>query len=115
MFVVRRPFKSLGKCFTVGSTLEPTDCKLFKTKVAEGKIIEVTENNYETLKSFFQQKFGVVIPPIHKEEEQTDKQPEEVVKAPAEKPVTPTKPAKTVVTPVKTIATPVKQVKTVQK
>ena len=108
MFVVRRPFKSLGKCFTVGSTLEPTDCKLFKTKVAEGKIIEVTENNYETLKSFFQQKFGVVIPPIHKEE-QTDKQPEEVVKAP----VAPTKPATKPVAPVKTVVTPVKQVKTV--
>lgn len=114
MFVVRRPFKSLGKCFTVGSTLEPTDCKLFKTKFAEGKIIEVTENNYEAIKSFFQQKFGVVIPPIHKEE-QTDKQPEEVVKAHAEKPVAPTKPVKTVVTPVKTVVTPVKQVKTVQK
>lgn len=110
MFVVRRPFKSLGKCFTVGSTLEPTDCKLFKTKVAEGKIIEVTENNYETIKSFFQQKFGVVIPPIHKEEEHTAKQPEEVVKAP----VTPTKPATKPVAPVKTVVTPVKQVKTVQ-
>lgn len=110
MFVVRRPFKSLGKCFTVGSTLEPTDCKLFKTKVAEGKIIEVTENNYETIKSFFQQKFGVVIPPINKEEVQTDKQPEEVVKAP----VTPTKPATKPVAPVKTVVTPVKQVKTVQ-
>ena len=114
MFVVRRPFKSLGKCFTVGSTLEPTDCKLFKTKFAEGKIIEVTENNYEAIKSFFQQKFGVVIPSIHKEE-QTDKQPEAVVKAPAEKPVVPTKPVKTVVTPVKTVVPPVKPVKTVQK
>ena len=110
MFVVRRPFKSLGKCFTVGSTLEPTDCKLFKTKVAEGKIIEVTENNYETIKSFFQQKFGVVIPPIHKEDVQTDKQPEEVVKAP----VTPTKSATKPVAPVKTVVTPVKQAKTVQ-
>lgn len=115
MFVVRRPFKSLGKCFTVGSTLEPTDCKLFKTKFAEGKIIEVTENNYEAVKNFFQQKFGVDIPPIHKEDEQTDKQSEEVVKAPAEKPVTPTKPVVKPVVSAKTVVTPVKQVRTVQK
>lgn len=65
MFVVRRPFKNFGKVHTVGSVItEPTAIKRFNGKLAEGKIIEVTEQTYENAASYFKGKFGVDIPPL---------------------------------------------------
>lgn len=65
MFIVRRPFKNLGKVHTVGSVItEPTSIKRFKGKLAEGKIIEVTEQTYEDAVRYFKGKFGVDIAPI---------------------------------------------------
>lgn len=65
MFVVKRPFKNLGITHTAGSVIsEPAVIKRFKGKVAEGKIIEVTEHNYDAAAKYFKSKYGVDIPPV---------------------------------------------------
>lgn len=69
MFVVKRPFKNLGNVYTAGSVIsEPASIKRFKGKVAEGKIIEVTEHNYDETAKYFKSKYGVDIPPIAEKE-----------------------------------------------
>lgn len=65
MYVVRRPFKCFGKCFTTGDVIKDvTVVKGFKSKLVDRKIIEVTEQNYESMKVYFKQKFGVDLPAI---------------------------------------------------
>lgn len=76
MYVVKRPFKNLGKVYVAGTVIaEPATIKRFKGKLAEGKIIEVTEQTYSTIAAYFKDKFGVVLPPLTKDTEddtQTD-------------------------------------------
>lgn len=63
MYVVRRPFKCFGKCFITGDIVtDVAEVKGFKSKLVDRKIIEVTEQNYESLKGYFKQKFGVDLP-----------------------------------------------------
>lgn len=63
MYVVRRPFKCFGKCFIPGDIVtDVAEVKGFKSKLVDRKIIEVTEQNYESLKDYFKQKFGVDLP-----------------------------------------------------
>lgn len=65
MLLVRRPFKSLGKVYTAGSVItDPACIKRLKGKLAEGKIIEVTEQTYPSTAEYFKAKFGVDIPPF---------------------------------------------------
>ena len=80
MYVVRRPFRNLGKVFTVGSTIEdPTVIKHFKSRLAEGKIIVVDEHNYAARAKYFKDRFGVTLPSLDKPEESHDKSHEEKV------------------------------------
>lgn len=62
MFVVKRPFKNMGVVMEVGSVVDPASTKLFKPKLHHGKIVEVTEQNYNEMKAYFKSKFGVDIP-----------------------------------------------------
>ena len=60
MFVVKRPFRNLGKVLTAGTIIsDPAVIKHFKGRFAEGKIIKVDEHNFESYHSFFKQKYGV--------------------------------------------------------
>lgn len=78
MHVVKKPFRNFGKVYTVGTVITvPTDIKRFKGKLAEGKIIEVTEQTYDNASKYFLDKFGVKLPPIKPV----------VTEAPKEKPV----------------------------
>lgn len=86
MLLVKRPFKSLGKVYTAGSEItEPACIKRLKGKIAEGKIIEVTEQTYDSTAKYFKEKYGVVIPPLIKpaEESVTEEVTEEVTEKPA--------------------------------
>lgn len=47
--VVKRPFKSGGVFYAAGSIVEPASIKLYKTKVKEGRIVEVDEHNLDTV------------------------------------------------------------------
>lgn len=65
MFVVKRPFKSLGKVYTAGSVIsEPAEIKRFNGRFAEGKIVEVTQANYNAMSDYFKCKFGVELPEL---------------------------------------------------
>ena len=77
MYVVRRPFRNLGKVFTVGSTIEdPTVIKHFKSRLAEGKIIVVDEHNYTARAKYFNDRFGVTLPSLDKPEESNEEKVE---------------------------------------
>ena len=65
MFVVKRPFRNLGKTLTAGTVItEPAAIKRFNGRVAEGKIIEVTEQTYNNIAKYFKSKYGVTLPPF---------------------------------------------------
>ena len=73
MYVVKRPFKSYGKHYTYGDIVrEPSDIKLFKSRLAEGKLIEVNENNYDNIATYFKAKFNVELPPLNQEAEEAN-------------------------------------------
>lgn len=77
MYVVKRPFRNLGMVYTVGSVItEPTEIKRFKGRIAEGKILEVTEQNFEKYARYFTDKYGVDIRPEPKPEPKPDPKPE---------------------------------------
>ena len=74
MIVVRRPFRNLGKVLTVGTVIsDPTVIKHFKSRFAEGKLVEVNEHNFESYYNFFKKKYGVDLPkPQPKEVKETE-------------------------------------------
>ena len=73
MYVVKRPFKSFGKFYAVGTVIaDPTAIKRFNGKVAEGKIVNVTEQTYESAAKYFKEKFFVDLPPLTLNSEKAD-------------------------------------------
>lgn len=78
MFVVKKPFRNLGKVYTAGSVIaEPASIKRFKGKLAEGKIIEVTEQTYNSVAKYFKDKHGIIISALAKPEIEEPKMVEE--------------------------------------
>ena len=79
MYVVKKPFKSMGKFYGVGSIIvDPTAIKRFKSKVNEGKIIVVTEDNLQTVAAYIKARSKVdILPGFTKAEPIDDKLPEE--------------------------------------
>lgn len=72
MFVVRRPFKNFGKTYTAGTVIaDPAVIKRFRGKLAEGKIINVTEQAYDDTAKYFKEKYGVNLPPFTTKSEET--------------------------------------------
>lgn len=60
MYVVKRSFKNLGETLTAGTIIDnPAVIKRFKSKLAEGKIVEVTEQTFEQYKAYFKTKYGI--------------------------------------------------------
>ncbi len=78
-FVVKKPFKSLGKFYSVGSVIEdPTAIKRFKSKVNEGKVIVVTEDNLQSVAAYIKARSGVdILPGFTKTEPMDDRLSEE--------------------------------------
>ena len=64
MYVVKKPFKSMGKFYGVVSIIEdPTAIKRFKSKVNEGKVIVVSEDNLQTVAAYIKARSNVDILP----------------------------------------------------
>lgn len=84
MYVVKRPFRNFGKTLVVGTIIEdPASIKRFKTRFAEGKIIEVTEANYKANAAYFKEKYGVVLPAEAEHvEKHVEAEPKKVASAP---------------------------------
>jgi hypothetical protein len=85
-FVVKKPFKSMGKFYGVGSIIEdPTAIKRFKSKVNEGKIIVVTKDNLQSVASYIKARSGVdILPEFTKTkptETKLDQEPKPVTRA----------------------------------
>jgi len=73
MYVVKKPFKSMGKFYGVGSIIEdPTIIKRFKSKVNEGKVIKVSDDNLQTVAAYIKARSGVNILPGFTKTETTD-------------------------------------------
>jgi len=105
MLVVKRPFKNLGKVYTAGSVItEPATIKRLRGKIAEGKIIEVTEQTYDVASNYFKAKYGVILPsltdevveakPVEPAEQKSVEPAETKTTEPTEKKVTKTKATK---------------------
>lgn len=77
-FVVKKPFKSMGKFYDVGSIIEdPTAIKRFKSKVNEGKIVVVTKDNLQSVAAYIKARSGVdILPGFTKTEPIDDRLPE---------------------------------------
>ena len=77
MFVVKRPFRNYGKVYTAGTVItDPAAIKRFNGKLAEGKIMEVTEQTFESTAKYFKEKFGVDITPASEPTEPEPTEPE---------------------------------------
>lgn len=76
-YVVKKPFKSLGKFYNVGSIIEdPTAIKRFKSKINEGKVIVVTEDNLQSIAAYIKARSGVdILPGFTKTETIDDRLP----------------------------------------
>ena len=82
MYVVRRPFRNYGKVIQVGTEVEPKAIKLFKSRLKDRQIVEVTDSTFKQWNKYFTDKFGVS---LEKEPEQEPEQ--EPLKAPIKAPV----------------------------
>lgn len=79
MLVVKKPFKNFGTYHLAGSVItEPAKIKRLKGKIAEGKIIEVNEHNYNGVASYFKSKYGVTIPKLG-ESTKVSEEPDRVI------------------------------------
>lgn len=71
MFVVRRSFRGPRGPISAGSIIEPVDIRNFRYRLQEKHIIEVTEQNFNSYRVFFKQRFGVDIGAAKELEERT--------------------------------------------
>ena len=63
MYVVRRPFRNAGQMVLPGSIIEPGNIKLFKARLRDRVIIEVSEHNLDDYNEYFKAKLEVSIKP----------------------------------------------------
>lgn len=61
MYVVRRAFRNLNQMMVPGSEIEPGTVKLFKTRLRERQIIEVSEQDFDKWNEYFLKKYGTPI------------------------------------------------------
>ena len=61
MYVVRRPFRNYGNIMVPGSIVEPSTIKRFKSRLTDGHIIEVTEQNFDKWQEVFKGRYGVTL------------------------------------------------------
>lgn len=72
MYVVRRAFRNYGQMMAPGSVVEPAAIKRFKSRVAEGRIVEVNEHNFDKWEEYFKVRMSTTIQ--LPEEQETDDQ-----------------------------------------
>lgn len=61
MYVVKRPFRNYGKMLTPGSVVEPGDIKRFKSRIKEGRIVDVAENDISKWDAYLFSHYGTKI------------------------------------------------------
>ena len=68
MYVVRRAFRNYGQMMAPGSVVEPAAIKRFKTRLNDGHIVEVSEQNFDRWDKYFKERIGAAIQVPAKEE-----------------------------------------------
>ena len=61
MFVVRRSFRNNGQMMAPGSVVEPGTIKRFKSRLNDGHIVEVSEQDFNKWDEYFKVRIGVPI------------------------------------------------------
>lgn len=94
MYVVRRAFRNYGKMMAPGSIVEPGAVKRFKSRLSDGHIVEVSEQDFDKWAEYFKMRLGItlVMPEPIEEPEQSEETEE------TEETVQPVQVAKVVVT-----------------
>lgn len=80
MFVVRRAFRNNGQMMAPGSVVEPAAIKRFRSRLAEGRIVEVNEQNFSKWEEYFRVRANTTI------QLPCEEQPEPVEQASEEQP-----------------------------
>lgn len=61
MYVVRRAFRNYGNMLAPGSVVEPDAIKHFKSRLRDGRIVEVTEQSFDKWEELFRVRYGVAL------------------------------------------------------
>lgn len=77
MYVVRRTFRNFGKMMAPGSTVEPGAVKHFKSRLTDGHIVEVSEQDFDKWAEYFKVRLGVTLVKPEPEQPKEPEQPEE--------------------------------------
>lgn len=82
MYVVRRAFRNYGQMMVPGSVVEPGSIKRFKSRLNDGKIVEVTEQNFNKWDKYFRERLctPILLPEAKTEEVGTEEVKTEEVK-----------------------------------
>lgn len=59
MYVVTRTFRDSNGVFSVGSIVDPTEVKTFKSRLQQKHIVDVNELNVERWATFFKNRYGI--------------------------------------------------------
>lgn len=59
MYIVTRTFRDANGVFSVGSVVEPTDVKAFKSRVQQRHIINIDEQNVDKWSQYFINRHGI--------------------------------------------------------
>lgn len=86
MYVVRRAFRNYGQMMAPGSVVEPAAIKRFKSRVAEGRIVEVTEQNFSKWETYFKVRANATIQLPKPVEQACEELPEPTEHAPKDAP-----------------------------
>lgn len=90
MYVVRRTFRNYGQMIAPGSIVEPAAIKRFKSRLNDGHIVDVREQDIEKWQKYFKERLGVEIklPEQMLNKSNESKSTHEPVKAPEHEKIT---------------------------
>ena len=77
MYVVRRAFRNYGQMMAPGSVVEPGAIKRFKSRLNDGHIVDIREQDIEKWQKYFKERIGVDI--VRTEPDKTP-EPEKIAK-----------------------------------
>ena len=88
MFVVRRAFRNYGQMMAPGSVVEPAAIKRFKSRLNDGHIVDVSEQDFDKWNRYFKERIGTAINvPEKTPDKEPEKEPEKTPDKEPEKPV----------------------------
>ena len=61
MYVVKRAFRNYNQMIAPGSVVEPGAIKRFKNRLRDGRIVEVSEQDFDKWNNYFKVRFGTPI------------------------------------------------------